>query len=170
MSVRNVTRFGADPLEDLEVANKRYVDASGGTAGISILKEVTQTKNQDTTLALDDELFFDVKAGKSYVVLAMMRTTGHASADLKDTWQVPSGTTGTWTEQGTTFAANHDDISAVDWQSTTALGNGEVMQFLAQVKITTDGVMGFMWAQQTNFDGDVSVMSGSVLQVWESDT
>jgi len=30
MSLPLVTRFGADPLLDLEVANKRYVDSSGG--------------------------------------------------------------------------------------------------------------------------------------------
>jgi len=33
MSLPLVTRFGADPLLDLEVANKRYVDNSSGGAG-----------------------------------------------------------------------------------------------------------------------------------------
>jgi len=32
MSLPLVTRFGADPSQDLEVANKRYVDSSGGGA------------------------------------------------------------------------------------------------------------------------------------------
>jgi len=31
LSLPLVTRFGADPLQDLEVANKRYVDTSGGS-------------------------------------------------------------------------------------------------------------------------------------------
>jgi len=31
MSLPLVTRFGADPVQDLEVANKRYVDTSGGS-------------------------------------------------------------------------------------------------------------------------------------------
>jgi len=33
MSLPLVTRFGADPLLDLEVANKQYVDNSGGGGG-----------------------------------------------------------------------------------------------------------------------------------------
>jgi len=36
MSLPLVTRFGADPLLDLEVANKRYVDSSGGGANVTI--------------------------------------------------------------------------------------------------------------------------------------
>jgi len=34
MSLPLVTRFGADPLLDLEVANKRYVDNSGGGSSL----------------------------------------------------------------------------------------------------------------------------------------
>jgi len=34
MSLPLVTRFGADPLLDLEVANKRYVDNSAGGGGL----------------------------------------------------------------------------------------------------------------------------------------
>jgi len=48
MSLPLVTRFGADPLLDLEVANKRYVDTSGGGATITA-QEVVLTSNFSTT-------------------------------------------------------------------------------------------------------------------------
>jgi len=59
MSLPLVTRFGADPLLDLEVANKRYVDASGGGAdhGCRAFHSVAQSIANLTvvTLALDSE-------------------------------------------------------------------------------------------------------------------
>jgi len=48
LSLPLVTRFGADPLLDLEVANKRYVDSSGGGATPRIVfsyTEITRSNN-----------------------------------------------------------------------------------------------------------------------------
>jgi len=48
MSLPLVTRFGADPLLDLEVANKRYVDASGG----GTLQPIIMTTNAPAGIAV----------------------------------------------------------------------------------------------------------------------
>jgi len=48
MSLPLVTRFGADPLLDLEVANKRYVDSSGG-GGTQTTQEDALSGNFSTT-------------------------------------------------------------------------------------------------------------------------
>jgi len=59
MSLPLVTRFGADPLLDLEVANKRYVDASGGGSdhGCRIFHSIAQsvTNLVPLTCAFDSE-------------------------------------------------------------------------------------------------------------------
>jgi len=63
---RLVTRFGADPLQDLEVANKRYVDNSSGGGILEILNQSnTQFDTTSTSFILIDNgggsnLAFDV--------------------------------------------------------------------------------------------------------------
>jgi len=49
---RLVTRFGADPLQDLEVANKRYVDTSGGGATLTT-QRIYLTSDFTTTSLVD---------------------------------------------------------------------------------------------------------------------
>lgn len=45
-----VTRFGPNPTQDLEVANKAYVDAGGGGGGVTLSNQsVIQTSNFTTT-------------------------------------------------------------------------------------------------------------------------
>jgi len=54
---RLVTRFGADPLLDLEVANKRYVDNSGGV-GLQVWGNVAH----DTITNTEANTFFSLNS------------------------------------------------------------------------------------------------------------
>jgi len=49
MSLPLVTRFGADPVLDLEVANKQYVDSSGG--GATVTTQIDGLASTFTTVA-----------------------------------------------------------------------------------------------------------------------
>jgi len=69
MSLPLVTRFGANPRLDLELANKQYVDTSGGLTFAKVVKAVTQTVNDSTVLVDDDELLASLEANKTYCFL-----------------------------------------------------------------------------------------------------
>jgi len=51
MSLPLVSRYGADPTLDLEVANKRYVDASGGVAILTYTNHIGVGDNTFCTFA-----------------------------------------------------------------------------------------------------------------------
>jgi len=53
MSLPLVTRFGADPILDLEVANKRYVDTSGGGATVTIQNITAASFSTSSTSFVD---------------------------------------------------------------------------------------------------------------------
>jgi len=60
MSLPLVTRFGADPIQDLEVANKRYVDSSGGGGIVSVQTVVLSSDFSTTSLTFVDITGFSV--------------------------------------------------------------------------------------------------------------
>jgi len=57
MSFPLVTRFGADPIKDLELANKRYVDNAGG--GVDIGCKVTKSADQSIANTTFDKITWD---------------------------------------------------------------------------------------------------------------
>jgi len=80
-----VTRFGADPTLDQEVATKAYVDNSsgGGLTFARVVKSVDQIINNSTTLIDDDELLFAANTNKAYHMIFLLLYAAAANADFK---------------------------------------------------------------------------------------
>jgi len=115
MSLPLVTRFGADPLLDLEVANKRYVDAGGGSSPFwGGGSEITGSGNSDLFQGINVGGFSTITNNEESVTgtqiiwkrLTIFVHANSKNADLDTTIQddgadivtltVPSSTTGSF--------------------------------------------------------------------------
>jgi len=173
-SVPTITRYGRDPLVDLELANKRYVDnKQGGKTFAAIVKSVDEIINNSSTLQDDDELFFEAKANKAYFVSFFLIQHSESSApNFKTGWSIPSGATmidgaSPISYRGTTGAVFVTD-STVAKTLTTSLGsrsNGFCFQLLIGA---TAGTVNFQWAQGNATAEDSTCQRGATLLVWES--
>jgi len=162
------TRFGADPLLDQELATKAYVDnnSGGGKVYDRVVKLVDQTKNSDNTPALDDELFFNVEANKSYFAMLWMSCKIHTGPDLKQGWVVPAGTVGKWWDQLTNGNTAKSLITTI---STKTTANTEQSYPLMCRFVTggTAGVFGYQWSANTVNVNDCTIRGGSTLVAFE---
>jgi len=168
MSLPLVTRFGADPTVDLELANKQYVDSSsgGGQTFGRVVKTVDEIINNSSTFQDDDELFMPLLANKQYGwILSYMILNVNNAADFKATFTGPSGAVGRFgPNQGSsqqTFALGSSDSTQADGSKCWAHWG----------KIITDSTPGnlqMQWAQAAATVADTTLEAGSFLTVWES--
>jgi len=170
MSLPLVTRFGADPLLDLEVANKRYVDNSSGGTGQTfarIVKKLDETITSDTTLHDDDELFVAVNASKTYYVLFALTVTSHAAADWKFATSTPSGSTATQIvgrfQSNGMFGTNDPNVGVGSPTDNTV----QMLHLSMRVITTTAGNIQFQWAQNISNGNNTTVNQGAFMVVWE---
>jgi len=176
MSLPLVTRFGADPLLDLEIANKRYVDNSGGS-GLTfakIVKTIDEVRDTDTTLRDDSELFFTPTINNIYHIMVIIDYRSASNADWKYVVTVPSGATakkwvGNWNPDTDRFADTWTDVSpTVDGVGVAIDSWVQMMGIL--VMGSTAGDFNFQWGQVTSQATDTTVMAGSLMLVWEQGT
>jgi len=162
-----ITRFGADPLTDFELANKQYVDnnATGNTFA-RVVKKVDQAKTTDTVLALDDELFFSANANKIYSLYLALQVSGANPPAIKDIFQIPSGATGAWVENwGNGIVVS--DIVTQQVQGVATAGRGQQYKFWAKIQTDVAGVIGLQWAQNSSSGTAITVLAGTLLVVYE---
>jgi len=143
MSLPLVTRFGADPLLDLEVANKRYVDNSTGGGGFWVTGSTLSQVNVNN-------LFSSLDIGSGFLLTETFRTT-----------LVPSDIT-TWDNMSVHVALNTRDgegrmrnrinsvtgtmlntipaLTTGDFQdlvNTGTFSNGDLVNYIYQIDGTT---------------------------------
>jgi len=170
MSLPLVTRFGADPLLDLEIANKRYVDNSGGGGKTfaAITKSVEQIVNNSSTFVDDDELFFAATASKVYGFYLVIHLISGGTPDIKTKFTLPSGAVGTISGaglQGGTAGASQD-ITVSDFHATN--NTNQNLAFVGRIIMdTTAGNCNLQWAQNVATASNTKVLAGSYLIVWE---
>jgi len=170
MSFPKVTRFGASPLIDSELATKKYVDDSGGgDVFAKVFKTADQTVNGSTVLQDDDELFFTAQANKNYAFLMQAGINSDVTPDLKRAWSFPAGASGTTTDGG-----DWDSGTVVITQpigtsrKTTTSGVDRSCMWIGFFQTGgTAGVFQWQWAQNTFEASDTIVLKGSWLLVWE---
>jgi len=170
MSLPLVTRFGADPLLDLEVANKRYVDSSGGGGSdnsCKVTNSVAQSvpNNTVTTITWDTE---------SYDTDAFHDTVTNPSR-----LTIPAGLAGKYL----ILAGSRWALSAVGSRQTRITQNGTLLcgnffqqfnQCLSSASIIIDLAVGDFVEQDVfqntgaslNFDGQ---LGGAFLQLQKID-
>jgi len=172
MSLPLTTRFGADPLLDLELANKQYVDNSsgGGLTFAKVVKSVDETIQSNSTLFDDAELFFTPNINKIYTLFLFLFSNSGTTPDMKIRLTVPSGATAIRTNN---FWQGDINRAMLDWTTTISLsGSATLDLFITQVGIVrmggTAGTVNLQWAQNTSNGGDTTMYGGSLLVAYES--
>jgi len=165
------TRFGANPLLDLELANKAYVDSapSGKTFGFA-MKAADQTVTSSEVLINDDDLFIALNANKTYyyrMFLALLCAS--STPDLKDQMVAPAGATGNFNESQGTSNSQLIDLAIVQFQGHTGSPTAERSQSFEGYIFTagTAGNLQLTWAQNTSNANGMTLKQGSTLLVWE---
>jgi len=171
MSLPLTTRFGANPLLELELANKAYVDSSsgGGNTFARVVKKVDESRQSDTTMTDDAELFVPLEANKNYGFETRLFYQSSAAADFKVGYTIPSLATGL-------------RLGASNWHSTVGIATFVIptVTFVAMgatlvttptygrvIMGATAGDLNFQWAQNAPVASDTTVKAGSRLVVWE---
>jgi len=169
MSLPLTTRFGADPLLDLEIANKRYVDNNSGSGNTfaRVVKKLDEIVNNSSTLQNDDELLVALDANKLYGFLLTCIYTSAGIADFKWGWSVPAGVTMEWQVVSlvNSAALNQTQTKALNGLGVTI----ETMEtFSGVIRVgATAGNVNLQWAQNTANASDTTMERGSFLVTWE---
>jgi len=172
MSLPLVTRFGANPLLDLELANKNYVDSAGG-GGLTharIVKSVDQVINNQTTFENDDEIFFSVAANREYGFFLSIFYTASAAADFKYIWSVPAGMDGELA-LGSWFADADRNTQDVFDQIFVSTNNSLIRGLECTGNFLTGATAGtaqLQWAQFAAIAENCTLHAGSFVIIWEN--
>jgi len=164
MSLPLTTRFGADPLLDLEVANKRYVDANAGGDVIFIVKSADEDRPSSTDLDPDSELFFPVVAGRTYFITYWIYYHSDATPDIRHRFSAPSGASGVKNNSYLNPTAE-SPINVYNSIFPVPTSNSDTYTFMGHVVIivTTDGNISFDWSQTVSSAVITGVEAGSAL-------
>jgi len=173
MSLPLVTRYGADPLLDLEIANKQYVDnnSSAGNTFARVVKKVREVRDNDTTLTDDAELFISMDGdNRNYGFLMMLFYASGTTPDFSYTFTVPSGALADWMLDTWVSAGNMtmvDENFRVDVTVNSAALHMLCISGFVRMG-STAGDLTFQWAQRVSAGTDVDVFEGSYLVMWDS--
>jgi len=168
-----VTRFGALPTVDAELATKAYVD-SGGGAGLTfakVVKTVDQIVNNSTTLQDDDELLFTPNINTTYHGILLIIYNSSVNADFKSAFSLPAGAVGEWLDNNALWrisAQVYANITTAFGISGSGVGLPRASSQHFVIKMgATAGDCNFQWCQNTLEVSDTIVEEGSLLLVWE---
>jgi len=171
MSFPLVTRYGALPLHDEELANKAYVDAGGGGGQTfaRIVKIVDQSIVSNAVLQNDDELVVALNANKTYSFMMTFFYTSDAVQDFQYAFAIPAGASGEKIN-GTWQSQQDQNSSALATSQFVPTNNSSLRLINACGRIIVAGTAGnfqFQWAQQTSDPATCTVNQGSMLVIWE---
>ena len=135
------------------------------------IKSIDQTKNSDSTFALDSELFFSPKPNKKYFLELLLFYKSEAIPDIKVKIIIPTGATGTRIND---FWQGDDAQPTTDFTTELVMsGTGNILVLAWFGFITTDSSnqdsdIGLSWAQNTSDIADTTILGGSFLRVNET--
>jgi len=167
-----VTRFGALPLIDSELATKAYVDAGGGGTGqtfAKVVKSVDETINNSSTYQDDDEITFTPEINKVYGFFMALFIVGTSPQNIKLRFSLPAGASGERLGTG-------GDMGLIVRNTSTLITNLILGQnatirtgtFPARLLMgATAGDVTLQWAQNSAGAFDLTLKAGSYIVVWE---
>lgn len=165
MSFPKVTRFGADPLLDQELATKAYVDQGGGDGAQVVGLIADFVKVSDTVL--ETVFSLAVEAGKRYGFYIWLTAQSNTTADWKHNYAAPSGTVGRKNVAGWSGGIT----AQVDLflQTVIAAGpNVDNMTFQGGFTVGgTNGLFEFQLAQNFSNINPTTVFANSLMLLWE---
>jgi len=171
-----VTRFGALPLIDSELATKLYVDNSSGGGGLGapqfFVTKVTDLPvvNNSEVMVDDDELLFAALANKTYIGFMYFFCKGGTTPDIKVAFTLPAGASGIWLNGLWRAGTSLDGfVNAVtpDVHSTSVTNGNYLARFFKIVTVGTAGDCQIQLAQNVATVSDTVIDIGSQLIVWE---
>lgn len=128
------------------------------------VKTADETVTSSTTLQNDDHLFVSVAANTTYLLELDFVFSANASGDLKTTFTVPSGTTGSLnmtSDAGTSTGVSM--TSTAVWDGTGADEQARI--FGRVVTSSTAGTVRLQWAQNASFGTGTIIRNGSFLRI-----
>jgi len=171
LSLPTTTRFGRNPLLELELANKAYVDSQVGSGNTfaRIVKTVDETINSDTTLHNDNEIFFVPNINKVYGWSMLGYVSSEAAADYKYSWSLPAGCTGTMSSSSIDGSQTRGSVDADATDSiATSVNLNSVARWEGRFSMgATPGTIQYTWAQLASNAGDTTLGHGTKFVVWE---
>jgi len=172
MSLPLVTRFGADPLLDLEIANKRYVDNSSGGGSIFFkgVKEVDQFIQSQTTFEDDDDLLFAAEANKVYHIQLIFFFLTTSVADWDYRFSIPALAAGEYMQDNIepVIESNAIDITGTRF-SNVGVGTPLVLGQWCVLRMgATAGNVIFQWKQRSSVASNTGTLAGSCMLVYEA--
>jgi hypothetical protein len=154
--------------------NPAALGAATGRAITVVKLADSAAVNNTTTMVVDPDLLFAVKAGERWQcdVTVICSLPGGAATntatDLAAAWTLPAGTTGWWQTdrvgwvQVNAAGAASGTLSTIDQTVTAALqGVTQAATLRANFLVGADGVMQFRWGQNTATAIDLKVLAGS---------
>jgi hypothetical protein len=128
------------------------------------VKSADETVTSSTTLQNDDHLLVAVASNTTYLLELVFMFNANASGDLKTTFTVPSGTTGTLC--ATTDAGSSAGISMTSTPVWDGTGADEQARLWGRVVTSaTSGTIRLQWAQNASFGTGTIIRNGSFLRI-----
>jgi len=157
------TIYGPVPTEDLQMANKEYVDVAGT---LKAVKSADETITSDTVLQNDTDLVIPLLPNRHYGFMCVLKVNSHATPDWKSTFAAIVGATGffnigTVTDLFSTPQAFGTNVTlATDATDQMNITYGDVTMG------ATAGNLQLRWAQVNSSVEDTTLLEGSYIIAW----
>jgi len=161
------TLYVQNPTENLQVANKQYVDDSPSPTFARVVKKVDETVTNSTTLQDDDELFVPLNANKTYGFFLLLFINSAAAADYKGNFSIPAGASGTRSVSAPSIVPSATVGITAEFTPAT---DGQIQCIMIHGRVITAGTAGnlqYRFAQDTSNAGTTRDLQGSHLVVWQ---
>jgi hypothetical protein len=169
--IAHSTLSGIDPASSTHVTGGDSHTHSSITGIKAVIKQVDQSIDTETVLALDDELFFAIGANEDWIISTYILFEGTLAGDLKHRLVGPAGCTLSyyWAPQ----LSSNDVISVFGPRSESDTGlqvgaatsNRGLMAKGAVINGGTAGNVGIEWAENTS-SGNLTVRKHSFIIGW----
>ncbi len=128
------------------------------------VKSADETVTSSAVLQNDDHLFVSVASSTTYLLELVFMFNANASGDLKTTFTVPAGTTGSLA--ATTDAGSSAGISPTATAVWDGTGSDEQARLWGRIVTAgTSGTVRLQWAQNASFGTGTILRAASFLRI-----
>lgn len=169
----NTLAADSDSKVASQKATKSYVDNSIAGNLTNIVKQTTETKNSDTTLADDAELVQSLEASSSYSVEIFVGFYFDATPDIKIALAF-GGTLTSWlansviceNDSAASFTNVFNDTTLTTTHTITGGNTNGFLKISGIIEVgASGGNLSVQWAQNTSDAGNTIVYKGSYLRI-----
>jgi len=152
----------ANPIDDLDIANKQYVDNTLGLWDYVIIKTADQTINNQS-IETDTELLQELEANALYMFESHVLFSSPNLADFQHTYQYGTGTEFSSAKWGGLSAVTNTDFGTLLSFATDS--TKELVKTVGYVETTDVDTLDYIWGQSSPITQDTTVYKGSMLLI-----